>query len=627
MNEYLLLPILAPLVAGVLILLTRRRFLTEALALLGTGAALAAAIWLYGKEAGLSWDWAGYGLTFSLRWYAFSQFIVLATAAFAVAVTLYSAAYMKGQRYPHQFFAYMLFAVTSAIGAVLADNLVVVLFFWEGLLGSMFGMIAVGRPGAWRTSVKTLIIVGLSDLCMMFGIILVGVLAGQKGLSAKDALTLSAVAKVGLPITGLGGLAFVLLMIGAIAKGGAMPFHSWIPDAATDAPLPFMAILPGCLEKLMGIYFLARISLDLFRLDAAGGSWCNYLLMIVGAVTILLAVAMALVQKNYKRLLSYHAISQVGYMILGVGTGSAVGIVGGLYHMINNALYKNCLFLTGGAVERQAGTADLNKLGGLARKMPVTFACFAVAALSISGVPPFNGFFSKEMVYDGALESGRWGTVFYGAALLGSVLTAASFLKLGHAAYFGKRDPSHEGVKEAPIVMLLPMIAIAGTCVLFGVWRALPIREFLQPVLKDLPGRTYEEDLASMPLQWKLVLGTAIALAIALINHVIGVKRSGSGLGAVDHIHYAPGFHQIYDRAEKRGFDPYDLARSPMKIFAIVGWVVDRTIDWFTSGFVVGVAKILSFFIRAAHTGSYVTYVAWSLGGAAAILWFVIRAG
>jgi NADH-quinone oxidoreductase subunit L len=141
---------------------------------------------------------------------------------------------------------------------------------------------------------------------------------------------------------------------------------------------------------------------------------------------------MALIQKDYKRLLSYHAISQVGYMILGIGTAVPVGIVGGLFHMINNALYKSCLFLTGGSVEKQTGTTDLEKLGGIGSKMPITFACFIITALSISGVPPFNGFFSKELVYDGALERGF---IFYLAAVVGSFFTAASFLKLGHAAF------------------------------------------------------------------------------------------------------------------------------------------------------------------------------------------------
>ena len=177
-------------------------------------------------------------------------------------------------------------------------------------------------------------------------------------------------------------------------------------------------------------------------------------------------------QKDYKRLLSYHAISQVGYMVLGIGTALPIGIVGGLFHMINHAMYKSCLFLTGGAVEKQAGTTDLEKLGGLARSMPVTVVCFIVAAASISGVPPFNGFFSKEMVYDAALESG-W--VFYAVALLGSFFTAASFLKLGHAAFFGKRSETNAGVREAPLPMLIPMIVLAGLCVLFGVANSLPL--------------------------------------------------------------------------------------------------------------------------------------------------------
>ncbi len=277
---------------------------------------------------------------------------------------------------------------------------------------TVFGMIAIGGgQNAFKTAIKAFIIVGISDLCMMIGIGLTGHLAGTMTIS-----------QISLQAGSLGSLAFILMMIGAISKAGCMPFHSWIPDAAVDSPLPFMAFLPASLEKLLGIYFLARISLDMFKLDK--GSWLSTLLMIVGSATILLAVMMALVQKDYKRLLSYHAISQVGYMILGIGTCLPIGIIGGLFHMINNALYKSCLFLTGGSVEKQAGTTELGKLGGLGIKMPVTFFCFAIAAASISGVPPFNGFFSKEFVYDAALNRGP---IFYLAAILGTFLPLLHF--------------------------------------------------------------------------------------------------------------------------------------------------------------------------------------------------------
>ena len=138
-------------------------------------------------------------------------------------------------------------------GAVLADHLIVLLFFWEGLLLTLFGMIAIGSPGAFKTAFKAFVIVGVTDVCMMLGIALAGKAAGTLVMS-----------KIHLPLDAIGCAAMLLMMIGAVSKAGAMPFHSWIPDAAVDAPLPFMAFLPASLEKLLGIYLLARISLDLF---------------------------------------------------------------------------------------------------------------------------------------------------------------------------------------------------------------------------------------------------------------------------------------------------------------------------------------------------------------------------
>ncbi len=392
-DSTLLLPILVPLIAGVITLLLRRRgegkmsSPREIVALATTLFTLVLAAVLYNHDKTFSLPWAGFGMEFLLRLYHFSSFILLAAAGFSFLVVLYCVSFMRSKEHTNQFYAYLLLTQAFVNGAVLADNLVLMLFFWEGLIGTLFGMIALGGGrNAFKTAIKALIIVGISDLCLMIGIGLAGHLAGT--------LTLS---QMHLPMTPLASMAFVFMMIGAISKAGSMPFHSWIPDAAVDAPLPFMAFLPASLEKLLGIYLLARISLDLFQLTA--NSWISVTMMIIGSLTILLAVMMALVQKDYKRLLSYHAISQVGYMVLGIGTCVPIGIIGGLFHMINHALYKSCLFLTGGAVEKQTGTTRLADLGGLVRAMPVTFGCFAIAACAISGVPPLNGFFSKELVY------------------------------------------------------------------------------------------------------------------------------------------------------------------------------------------------------------------------------------
>jgi NADH-quinone oxidoreductase subunit L len=307
-------------------------------------------------------------------------------------------------------------------------------------------------------------------------------------------------------------------------------------------------------------------------------------------------------------------------MVLGIGTALPVGIVGGLFHMVNNALYKSGLFLTGGAVEKQAGTTDLAKLGGLAARMPVTFACFLVTAVSICGVPPFNGFFSKELVYDAALQRH---VVFYLAALLGSFFTAASFLKLGHAAYLGKRAPANDNVKEAPASMLAPMIVIAALCVLFGVYNALPINHLIQPALGE--ARLEGHSFAGMPGNVLLVVLTLVALGGALLNHLFGAKHTGSGLRAVDHVHYAPVLKTIYAKAERRAFDPYDIGLRGAMGLAQAAWEADRAVDWLYDRFAVGLAGGFSRVVRVAHSGDYATYVLWALAGAAAVIVFLAR--
>ena len=611
-DHIILLPILIPLAAAILILLVpnKWRYVKEAIAIFATLDAFVITTVLFRQNINCMLPWAGFGFDFSLRCYAFSSFIILAIAFFGFLIALYSSAFLQNKSYAKLFWVYLLITLSFASGVCLADNLVLFLFFWEGLLLTLFLMIAIGNPQAFRTATKAFIIVGVSDLCMMVGIALTGKLAGTLAIS-----------KISVSLSGLGGLAFIFMMIGAIAKAGSMPMHSWIPDAAIDAPLPFMAILPAALEKLVGIYFLARVSLDMFKY--APNSWASILMMSIGAITIILAVAMALIQKDYKRLLSYHAISQVGYMILGVGTLVPAGIVGGLFHMLNNALYKSCLFLTGGSVEKQTGTTDLNKLGGLWNKMPVTFACFVITALSISGVPPFNGFFSKELVYAGALERG-W--IFYFAAIAGSFLTAASFLKLGHAAFLDKQRTKLDATKEAPIAMLVPMVVIAAVCVIFGIWNAFPINGLIQPSVAEhlgLEGRSF----AGNPKSATLVIITILVLIGALLNHIYGVRKSGSGLKAADHIYHARILSNIYEKAEKRFFDPYDIGLKFIGVISRIAWAIDKAVDWVYNDFSVKTSYAVSNMVRKFQNGNYARYIVWSVAGAAFILFFLIRGG
>lgn len=599
---FILLLIIFPLMAGLFGLIFPRGW-RGPLAVTAGLVNCILAVCLFKNESTFVFPWAGFGMDFSLRFYHFSGFIILAASFFGLLISLYALNFLKGKDSEKLFFTYLLISISFVNGAVLANNLVVLLFFWEALLLTQYGMIVSGGRQAFKTATKALVICGVSDLCMMAGIILTGNLA--KTLIISD---------IHLSLSPLGSLAFMLLIVGAISKAGSIPFHSWIPDAAIAAPLPFMAFFPAAIEKLLGIYFLARITLDIFKLNA--NSVLSNVLMIIGAFTIIIAVMMALVQKDYKKLLSYHAISQVGYMILGIGTCLPAGIIGGLFHMINHALYKCGLFLTGGAVEKQTGTTDLTRLGGLSLSMPVTFFCFLITASSISGVWPFNGFFSKELIYDAALERGK---LFYLAAILGSFFTAASFLKLGHSVFLGKASQKY---KEAPLIMLVPMIILALSCVIFGVFNRLPINNFIQPIL-GLSAQGY--NFSGMPANFMLVIVTGIVLLASLWHHFIAVRINGGAARASEHIHQAPVLATLYRWAEKKYLDPYEVAVKLINGIALLFRWIDRTIDWVYNIFIAGTAGIFSWIIRRIHAGYYVIYISWSLIGAIVIMYFVFK--
>jgi NADH:ubiquinone oxidoreductase subunit 5 (chain L)/Multisubunit Na+/H+ antiporter, MnhA subunit len=594
----LLFPIILPLAAAILILiLSKNKIISkEILSFLAFFVNLILSISMFGKSINFDAPWCGFGINMSLKLYRFSGFILLSVSIFAFLAVVYSIIFMKNRDYSRLFYVYLLVTLSFVNGAVLANNLIVMLFFWEGLLIPLFGIILTGGRKAFPTAVKALVLSGTADLCMMIGI----------GMTVYLSNGVYTIDRINLPMDFMGSMAFIFLMIGATAKAGSMPFHSWIPDAASDTPLPFMAFLPGSLEKLLGIYFLVRISLDMFQFKS--GTPVSTIMMIIGAATIIFAVMMALVQHDYKRLLAYHSISQVGYMVLGIGTAVPVGIVGGLFHMINNAIYKNCLFLTAGSVERQTGTTNLEKLGGLGRKMPVTSACFLIAAASISGVPPFNGFFSKELIFEGALESGF---IFYIAALVGAFFTAASFLKLGHAVYFGKQQGNSEKAEEAPWPMLLPMIVLSFGCILFGIINPLPLKYLIEPVL----GSRLTHTTSGFPQNWLMAGVSLVVLGLAYLDHMYGFKKTGSGLESVDHIHYAPGLSVVYKWAELKYFDLYEIGRKFINIMAKLAFKIDRAVDWILSVFLVKFVRRLSRDIKEAHTGDQSMYIGWSIAG------------
>ena len=337
-----------------------------------------------------------------LRVDGLSELIVLFIGVFGFLYTIYSLSYLNKSKVipearqsiiPSHYYSYYLITLGASFGVALADNLLFFVALW-GLLGlTLYKLIKGHNEESSATAKKTLILIGASDSILIMGI-------GLMFLSSRT-FNMSEISLV--TNTTITSIAFLSLLIASFTKAGAFPFHTWIPDYAKDAPASTSAFLPASLDKLLGIYFLARICTGLFHLT----SWATLLLLIIGSITIIAAVMMALIQHNYKRLLGYHAVSQVGYMVTGLALGTPLGIAAGLFHMVNHAMYKGGLFLTSGSVEKRTGKEDLGELGGLSKLMPLTFIAALVFALSISGIPPFNGFYSKWMIYTGIINSGQ----------------------------------------------------------------------------------------------------------------------------------------------------------------------------------------------------------------------------
>ena len=614
--KLLLVPILLPVLGGLLALIAPRGWkrIPGVLAMLATAVVAYAAIAIFRsyESARLVVPWTSFGISFDLYAPHFARFILLAAAGFQVLLAIYSASFMDGKWRSREYFAYFLITAGLVNGAILANNFVVLLFFWESLLLTLYGMISTGSLQAHRTSTKAFILNAAADFCMILGIVFVWQLSGT--------LTMS---DVHLQPVGLGAAAFVLMAIGATAKAGAMPFHTWIPDAALDAPLPFMAYLPAALEKLLGIYMLGRITLEFFTMIPNSG--LSIFLMTLGAITIVLPVMMALVQKDYKRLLSFHAISQVGYMILGIGTGIPIGIAGGLFHMLNHAMYKCTIFLTAGSVEKQAGTTELSKLGGLFRSMPITATCFWIAALSISGVPPFNGFVSKEMVFHGAYETGY--IIFPIAAWIGAIFTFASFLKLGHSTYFGKPDPEMpvKDVKESGPMVLFPMIVIAFGCVLFGVYSKLPLQRFIEPILAGKPVVHEPMEFWRHAFDMNWIVGVSmLCLVAAAILHFYGVARAkGRACLASEPVHNLPVAHTLYDWAEAKVFDIYEwfFGKTIRAAANTVFVLIDRGVDAVYESVMPLFGKMVTGGLKECHNGILANYLSWVIGGFILLAW------
>jgi NADH-quinone oxidoreductase subunit L len=395
-----------------------------------------------------------------------SALMAVIVTGVSLLVQVYSLGYMKGDPGFPRFFSYLSLFSFSMLALVLADNFILLYMAWElvGLCSYLLIGFWYQKPEAARAAKKAFVVTRVGDLGFLIGILGLSILAGT-----FDFAGVARFIGAGSVPQGQVTLVVLLLFCGAVGKSGQFPLHVWLPDAM-EGPTPVSALIHSATMVAAGVFMVARLygifqaSPDALRVVAG-----------LGAFTAVFAAAIALAQDDIKRILAYSTISQLGYMMLALGVGGsvagggggggsaaiggvAVGTGAGLFHLTTHAAFKTLLFLGAGSVIHALGTNDIRRMGGLARKMPVTAVTFAVAVLAIAGIFPLSGFWSKDAI----LESVRGGghTVLYLVALGTVFLTAVYMSRLFFLAFTGVPRGTATA-HESPAVMTVPLVMLA----------------------------------------------------------------------------------------------------------------------------------------------------------------------
>ena len=388
-----------------------------------------------------------------------SAFMLVTVNVIAFLIAIFSINYMEKYTSKTKFYTLFLLMVAGMNGVVVTGDMFNLFVFLEIASVASYALVAFGtEKHELEAAFKYAMMSTVGSLFVLLGIVFMYSFTSTLNMADMGAQLI--IAKGGINIT---LIVSVFFLMGFGLKAALVPFHAWLPDAHPSAPAPISAMLSGVLIKSLGVYALCRIFFNIFGMTPE----VSEILLVLGTLSMVIGVFLAVGQWDFKRLLAYHSISQIGYVILGIGLGTPLGIIGGLFHLFNHSVFKSLLFLNSGAVEYATGTRDLKKMGGLSEKMPVTSTTSLIASMSIAGIPPFNGFWSKLIIIIACVQAGRYGYAFW--AVLASVLTLASFMKVMKYAFFDKMKETWEKVKEVPLYMKLSMSLLALLCILGGV--------------------------------------------------------------------------------------------------------------------------------------------------------------
>lgn len=386
-----------------------------------------------------------------------SLYMILIITGIGALIHLYSIGYMKDDPGFARYFAYLNLFIFAMLNLVLAENLILLFLGWEGV--GLCSYLLIGfdyhKESAANAGMKAFITNRIGDLGMLLGIALVFWYTGSVSFT-QIAESIPEIPSFRYVIP----LAAICFFIGAIGKSAQLPLHVWLPDAMAG-PTPVSALIHAATMVTAGIFLIARLN-PIFLSAPQVGHW----IVIIGSITAFFAATIGLFQNDIKKVLAYSTVSQLGYMFVAMGAGAYVA---GLFHLMTHAFFKALLFLgSGSVIHALHHEQDLRNMGGLKNQMKITWLTFLIGSLAISGIPPFSGFFSKDLILE---KSYAYGTLFYGLGIVTALLTAFYMFRMTYLAFYGEsRVSSHKAdhLHESPLVMTIPLMILSIGAVVAG---------------------------------------------------------------------------------------------------------------------------------------------------------------
>lgn len=410
-----------------------------------------------------------------------SSFMLVTLNLVSFLVAIYSISYMERYTAKNRFYCLFMLMLAGMNGVIITGDIFNLFVFLEIASIASYALVAFGtEQEELEASFKYAIMGSVASSFILLGIAFL-----YSYTSTLNMADISLVLSQKGPSNIIPFIS-VLFIMGFGLKAAIVPFHAWLADAHPSAPAPISAMLSGLLIKVLGIYALCRILFNVFGVTAV----ILNLIIILGIISMILGAFLAIGQEDIKRMLAYSSISQIGYILLGLGLATPLGILGAIFHLINHAVFKSLLFLNSGAIEYSLKTRDLRQMGGLRFKMPVTAATNLIGSMSISGIPPLSGFFSKLIIIIACIQARHFASATI--AILISILTLAYYLKLQTNAFFGS-SKTKESVKEVPFLMCFSMVILAILSLVGGIVLIPGLSEAFLKIARDvlLSGKMY----------------------------------------------------------------------------------------------------------------------------------------